>query len=209
MISWPFLAVLFSGWLYIDAAYRGPQWQCWLFRPVTLLLLVFWAWSAYFTDAAGYLIMAGLLVMLIADSWQMLSKERLLPTIFLISLSYLLYTISFAMQMNFTFYLPLLTILLILSVMVLIIIWAPLGSLRAPAIFLLTMSFIMAWISGEQYFDLVSEHNFSIMIGAFLLFIANSIWLIANFRYPFKAAKATITSCYFIGQFFIVRSLYL
>lgn len=209
MISWPFLAVLFSGWLYIDAAYRGPQWQCWLFRPVTLLLLVFWAWSADFTDAAGYLIMAGLLVMLIADSWQMLSKERLLPTIFLLSLSYLLYTISFAMQMNFTFYLPLLTILLILSVMVLIIIWAPLGSLRAPAIFLLTMSFIMAWIAGEQYFGLAREHNFSIMIGAFLLFIANSIWLIANFRYQFKASKATITACYFIGQFFIVRSLYL
>nr|WP_238149367.1 hypothetical protein [Arsenophonus endosymbiont of Aleurodicus floccissimus] len=31
----------------------------------------------------------------------------------------------------------------------------------------------------------------------------------ANFRYPFKASKATITVCYFISQFFIVRSLYL
>ncbi|MFS1537401.1 MAG: lysoplasmalogenase [Candidatus Phlomobacter fragariae] len=207
-MSWPFLAVLFSGWLYIDAAYRGPKWQCWLFRPVTLLLLVFWAWSADITDPSGYLIMAGLFVMLIADSWQMLSSERLLPTIFLLSLSYLLYTISFAMQVNLTFYLPLLAILLILSIIVLIIIWAP-GSLRAPAIFLLSMSFIMAWTAGEQYFGLAREHNFSIMIGAFLLFIANSIWLIANFRYPFKASKATITACYFIGQFLIVRSLYL
>lgn len=209
MISWPFLAVLFSGWLYIDAAYRGPQWQCWLFRPVTLLLLVFWAWSADITDASGYLIMAGLFVMLMADGWQMLSSERLLPAIFLLSLSFLLYTISFAMQMNFTFYLPLLAILLILSVIVLIIIWTPVGSLRAPAIFLLSMSFIMAWVAGEQYFGLAREHNFSIMIGAFLLFIANSVWLIANFRYPFKASKATITACYFIGQFLIVRSLYL
>ncbi|HGJ5855835.1 lysoplasmalogenase family protein [Arsenophonus nasoniae] len=209
MISWPFLAVLFSGWLYIDAAYRGPQWQCWLFRPVTLLLLVFWAWSADITDASGYLIMAGLFVMLMADGWQMLSSERLLPAIFLLSLSFLLYTISFALQMNFSFYLPLLAILLILSVIVLIIIWTPVGSLRAPVFFLLAMSFIMAWIAGEQYFGLAREHNFSIMIGAFLLFLANSIWLIANFRYPFKASKATITACYFIGQFLIVRSLYL
>ncbi|HGJ5897636.1 lysoplasmalogenase [Arsenophonus apicola] len=209
MISWPFLAVLFSGWLYIDAAYRGPQWQCWLFRPVTLLLLVFWAWSADITDTSGYLIIAGLFVMLMADGWQMLSSERLLPAIFLLSLSFLLYTISFALQMSFSFYLPLLAILLILSVIVLFIIWRPAGSLRAPVIFLLTMSFIMAWIAGEQYFGLAREHNFSIMIGAFLLFIANSIWLIANFRYPFKASKATITACYFIGQFLIVRSLYL
>lgn len=209
MISWPFLAVLFSGWLYIDAAYRGPQWQCWLFRPVTLLLLVFWAWSADITDASGYLIMAGLFVMLMADGWQMLSSERLLPAIFLLSLSFLLYTISFALQMNFSFYLPLLAILLILCVLVLIIIWTPAGSLRVPVIFLLSMSFIMTWIAGEQYFGLAREHNFSIMTGAFLLFIANSIWLIANFRYPFKASKATITACYFIGQFLIVRSLYL
>lgn len=56
MINWPCLSVLFSGWLYIDAAYRGPQWQCWLFRPVTLLLLVFGAWSADFTDTANYFI---------------------------------------------------------------------------------------------------------------------------------------------------------
>ncbi|WGO83314.1 lysoplasmalogenase [Arsenophonus apicola] len=209
MISWPFLAVLFSGWLYIDAAYRGPQWQCWLFRPVTLLLLVFWAWSADITDTSGYLIIAGLFVMLMADGWQMLSSERLLPAIFLLSLSFLLYTISFALQMSFSFYLPLLAILLIVSVIVLFIIWTPVGSLRAPVIFLLSMSFIMAWIAGEQYFGLAREHNFSIMIGAFLLFIANSIWLIANFRYPFKASKATITACYFIGQFLIVRSLYL
>lgn len=139
----------------------------------------------------------------------MLSSERLLPAIFLLSLSFLLYTISFALQMSFSFYLPLLAILLILSVIVLFIIWRPAGSLRAPVIFLLIMSFIMAWIAGEQYFGLAREHNFSIMIGAFLLFIANSIWLIANFRYPFKASKATITACYFIGQFLIVRSLYL
>ncbi|MFV9997223.1 MAG: lysoplasmalogenase [Arsenophonus endosymbiont of Dermacentor nuttalli] len=209
MISWPFLAVLFSGWLYIDAAYRGPQWQCWLFRPVTLLLLIFWAWSANISYASGYLIIAGLLVMLIADGWQMLSSERLLPPISLLSLSYLLYTISFAMQMNFTFFLPLLAILLILSAIVLVIIWAHLGTLRTPSIVLLLMSFIMVWVAGEQYFGLAREHNFSIMIGAFLLFIANTTWLIAKFRYPFKASKATITAGYFIGQFLIVRSLYL
>ncbi len=37
---WSFLAVLFSGWLYVDASYRGPQWQRWVFKPVTLLLLL-------------------------------------------------------------------------------------------------------------------------------------------------------------------------
>jgi len=40
VMIWSFLAVLFSGWLYVDASYRGPQWQRWVFKPVTLLLLL-------------------------------------------------------------------------------------------------------------------------------------------------------------------------
>ena len=43
---WSFFAVLFSGWLYIDASYRGPRWQRWLFKPVTFLLMLAWAWQA-------------------------------------------------------------------------------------------------------------------------------------------------------------------
>ncbi len=39
-MSWPFLAVFFSGWLFVDASYRGPRWQRWVFKPVTLLLLL-------------------------------------------------------------------------------------------------------------------------------------------------------------------------
>ena len=55
-MSWPFLAVLFSGWLYIDAAYRGPNWQRWLFRPITLLLLLLWAWQGPEHGINSYLI---------------------------------------------------------------------------------------------------------------------------------------------------------
>ena len=49
----------FSGWLYVDASYRGPQWQRWLFKPVTLLLLVAWAWQAPTLNTTDYLILAG------------------------------------------------------------------------------------------------------------------------------------------------------
>ncbi|MEM8266490.1 lysoplasmalogenase, partial [Morganella morganii] len=54
-MSWPFLAVFFSGWLFVDASYRGPRWQRWVFKPVTLLLLLLLAWQAPVLGAAGYL----------------------------------------------------------------------------------------------------------------------------------------------------------
>ena len=58
-MSWAFLAVLFSGWLFVDASYRGPRWQRWVFKPVTLLLLLLLAWSAPNIQASGYLILLG------------------------------------------------------------------------------------------------------------------------------------------------------
>ncbi len=71
------------------------------------------------------------------------------------------------------------------------------------------MCMIMAWVAGDQYFGLAREYNFSIMIGASLLFLSNCVWLIAHFRIPFKASKAVVAALYFIGQFFIVRAIYL
>ena len=37
---WSFIAVCFSAWLFVDASYRGPTWQRWVFKPVTLILLL-------------------------------------------------------------------------------------------------------------------------------------------------------------------------
>lgn len=52
---WSFIAVCLSAWLYVDASYRGPAWQRWVFKPVTLLLLLLLAWQAPMFDAISYL----------------------------------------------------------------------------------------------------------------------------------------------------------
>ncbi len=209
MISWPFLAVLFSGWLYVDAAYRGPEWQRWLFRPITLILLLLWGWNADFLTSQSYLILAGLAVSLLADMMRMLSSERLLASVALMFTSYLLYTISFGMQLDFSLYLPWLPIPLVIAAITLVLIWTKLEDMQAMVFALLIMSMIMAWVAGDQFFGLGRDYNFSIMVGAFLLFISNCIWLIARFRFSFKASKAIVAALYFLGQFFIIRAIYL
>ena len=106
-MSWPFLAVFFSGWLFVDASYRGPRWQRWVFKPVTLLLLLLLAWQAPVLSAAGYLIVLGLLATLIGDALLLLPRERVLYAIGAFFLSHLLYTLSFASQMTFSLFWPL------------------------------------------------------------------------------------------------------
>ena len=114
-MSWPFIAVFLSGWLYVDARYRGPRWQGWVFKPVTLLLLLLLAWQAPVIGTNGYLIVLGLLATLVADALLLLPRERYLYAIGAFFLSHLLYTLSFASQMSFTFFWPLPAVLVVVG----------------------------------------------------------------------------------------------
>ena len=73
---WSFIAVCFSAWLYVDASYRGPARQRWLFKPVTLLLLLLLARQAPMFNAVSYLVLAGLCASLIGDALTLLPRQR-------------------------------------------------------------------------------------------------------------------------------------
>lgn len=75
---WSFIAVCLSAWLYVDASYRGPARQRWVFKPVTLLLLLLLARQAPMFDAISYLVLAGLCASLVGDALTLLPRQRLL-----------------------------------------------------------------------------------------------------------------------------------
>ncbi|NDL64564.1 lysoplasmalogenase [Acerihabitans arboris] len=205
---WSFIAVVFSGWLYVDATYRGPVWQRWLFKPVTLLLLLALAAQAPVLTVAGYLIILGLVATMVADALQLLTNERMMYVIGAYFLSHLLYTIGFASQMNFTVFWPLPIALLIIGAALIAVLWTRLAELRWPICTYIGMTLLMVWIAGEQYFARSTDNSFSLLAGASLLLLTTVLWLISHFRYPFGAAKAVIAASYFAGHFLIVRSLY-
>lgn len=78
---WSFIAVCLSAWLSVDASYRGPTWQCWAFKPLTLLLLLLLAWQAPMFDAISYLVLAGLCASLLGDALTLLPRQRLMYAI--------------------------------------------------------------------------------------------------------------------------------
>ncbi|KMW74133.1 membrane protein [Photorhabdus luminescens subsp. luminescens] len=208
-MSWPFIAVFLSGWLYVDAAYRGPNWQRWLFRPITLLLLLLWAWQAPELHISGYLICLGLFTALISDALRMLPSKYSLLSLGTLFLCYLLYTISFVLQMNFSFFFPLPLILLVLGSIILLVIWNKLEKMRWPVVASVVMLLIMVWMAGEQYFALNTDYGFSLLAGSILLLLSHSFWLINHYRLQLKSSKAIVATCYFIGHFLIIRSIYL
>lgn len=95
---WSFIAVCFSAWLYVDASYRGPAWRRWVFKPVTLILLLLLAWQAPMFNAISYLVLAGLCASLLGDALTLLPRQRVMYAVGAFFLSHLLYTIWFASQ---------------------------------------------------------------------------------------------------------------
>jgi len=206
---WSFLAVLFSGWLYVDATYRGPQWQRWVFKPVTLLLLLAWAWQAPVLSATDYLILFGLLATLVGDALMLLPERRMLYAIGAFFLSHLLYTICFASHMTLTFFWPIPLTVLVIGALLIAAIWTKLEELRWPVCTFIGMTLLMVWLTTEQYVFRPTDYGFSLMVGTSLLLFANIVWLISHYRRRFAADSAITAACYFAGHFMIVRSLYL
>ena len=206
---WSFLAVLFSGWLYVDASYRGPQWQRWVFKPVTMLLMLAWAWQAPVLNATDYLIMLGLLATLIGDALTLLPQQRMLYAIGAFFLSHLLYTISFAGHMTLSFFWPIPLVMLLIGIVLIATLWTQLEELRWPVCTFIGVTLVMVWLSAELYWFRPDDYSFSLLVGAILLLLANSVWLISHYRRRFSADRAIVAACYFAGHFMIVRSLYL
>ena len=206
---WSFIAVCFSAWLFVDASYRGPTWQRWVFKPVTLILLLLLAWQAPMFNAISYLVLAGLLASLLGDALTLLPRQRLLYAVGAFFLSHLLYTIYFASQMTLSFFWPLPLVLVVLGALLIAVIWTRLEEMRMPVFTFIAMTLVMVWLAGELWFFRPTDTAFSGFAGATFLLLSNIVWLISHYRRRFRADNAIASACYFAGHFLIVRSLYI
>ena len=206
---WSFIAVCLSAWLFVDASYRGPAWQRWVFKPLTLLLLALLAWQAPMFNAISYLVLAGLLASLLGDALTLLPRQRLLYAVGAFFLSHLLYTIYFASQMTLSFFWPLPLVLVVLGALLIAVIWTRLEELRVAICTFIGITLMMVWMAGELWFFRPTAPALSAFMGASLLFIGNIVWLGSHYRRRFRADNAIAAAFYFAGHFLIVRALYL
>lgn len=206
---WSFLAVLFSGWLYVDASYRGPRWQYRLFKLLTILLLIMHAWQAPNHTMSHLLIIAGLTAALVGDSLLLTTQLRKLWMLGAFFLSHLLYSLSFSLGgvPNLSWKVP--VVLLLIGVLLIGFLWRKLHELRWPVCTLYGVTLIMVWIAIEQYLTYTAPYTLFIAIGAVLLLLANTSWLLSRYQRRFRADNVLIAACYFAGHFMVVRALWM
>lgn len=206
---WSFLTVLFAGWIYVDAAYRGPTWQHYLFKPLTLILLLAWAWQAPIESLSHYLILGGLVSVLIGGSLSLLGvkwRVWMMGALFLCTLLYSLALLP-QLKLNDNWIIP--AVLLLIGMGVLAWIWSSLAEMRWPILVLLLMNLTLCWLASLNGFNQSTDSGFSQMLGADLILFSYLIWLLSQFRRHFTADCAIYEGLFMLGHFMIARSLWL
>ncbi len=207
---WSFIAVCFSAWLYVDASYRGPAWRRWVFKPVTLILLLLLAWQAPMFNAISYLVLARTLRLAgrrCADPAAAAAGDVRRGGV-----------LSLASALHHLVCQPADAIFLLAAAA------GAADPRRAAAGDYLDASGRDADAgvylyrddagdglagTGELWFARPTDTALSGFAGAAFLLLGNAVWLISHYRRRFRADNAISSAFYFAGHFLIVRALYL
>ena len=202
------LLVLASALLNIRAEYKGPRRQVYVFKPLTVVLVILIALQTKHTTAMHYrqLIVAGLLFSLAGDVFLMLPRERFVAGLVCFLFAHLCYIAAFTTDGARVFSVWGAVILVLYGALMLRVLWPHLGKLKAPVSVYVAAILLMAWQALNRWMATGDAGSALALAGA-LLFVASDSALAWNrFRGEFKSAQAVVLITYFAAQWLIALS---
>ncbi len=208
MHALPLLALItLSAALTIAARYRDTRRVVYLFKPLTMLLILSLALLAPGTTPAAYtaLIALGLVFSLAGDVFLMLPADRFVAGLLCFLAAHLLYIAAFTFDSGFGLSLLALPCAAYLAVLL----WVLLPhtvKLKLPVIVYGLAIVVMAWQALERGARLQSTGALLAAAGAILFAASDSALAVNRFVRKFRAAHAVVLSTYFLGQALIALS---
>ncbi|WP_325891342.1 lysoplasmalogenase [Grimontia sp. NTOU-MAR1] len=205
MLSW--VAVCFSGLLHINAAYKGPQWQFYLFKPLTIVLMMLIGVIGGEASSYTYLILAGLAFSLVGDIFLMLPKDRFIPGLLSFLVAHILYSVAFWQQFEgpMVWWLP--SLIGAASVIIFLLLLPNLGPLLIPVGVYIAVIAQMAWGAGEFWMSAHTQAAAHAFGGALLFMVSDTVLAFDRLKGPFKTSVLLIMSTYFCAQGLITFSI--
>lgn len=204
---WIWLAISLSALLHITAAYRGPNWQFYLFKPFTMVLLLLLAWQAGLDSFYHQAIFAGLLMSVAGDIFLMLPKDRFVPGLVSFLLAHIVYSLAFWSQLNgnMVWWLP--AMLFAGGIIVFLLLLPSLGKLIVPVALYIAVIVQMAWAAGEFWLTAGSTAGLLAFTGALVFMFSDTVLAVDRFRGPFKPSVTVIMTSYYLAQSLLVATL--
>ncbi|NIO03659.1 MAG: lysoplasmalogenase [Proteobacteria bacterium] len=204
------LLAVASAFFHIRAEYRGPKYQVYLFKPLTMVLILliaivsggtgtFWAYKLA--------IITGLICSLVGDVFLMLPVNRFLAGLVSFLIAHLFYISAFTSGTGFSLSPWSLAPLVIFGIFIFTILSQHLGRMKVPVLVYMIVIIVMAWQAWERWNQTGQPAALLAFIGAGLFLVSDSALAINRFRGGFSTAQALILGTYFVAQCLIALSV--
>jgi len=197
-----------SALLTVRAEYCGPRRRVYLFKPLTVVLVILVALQTKNAAPGPYkiLIVAGLLFSLAGDVFLMLPRDRFVAGLVSFLVAHLFYVAAFASDGGLALSAWAGAALAAYGALMLKLLWPRLGSLRAPVAVYVAVILLMAWLALSRWADAGPAGGGSAAAGALLFAASDSLLAWNKFRGSFRAAQALVLGTYFAAQWLIALS---
>ncbi|OOE58673.1 lysoplasmalogenase [Salinivibrio sp. ML323] len=204
---WSWFAVCCSGLLHISAAYRGPRWQFYLFKPLTIAMLMAIVGTHISASHYAQWVFVALLFSVVGDVFLMLPKDRFVQGLTSFLLAHLVYIFAFWAQFDghMVWWLP--AMLSGLGIIVFLLLLPNLGQLALPVAVYIAVITQMVWAAGEYWLNTHSPAAALALAGAICFMVSDTVLAFVRFKGEFRPAQAMVMSSYFFAQALISASV--
>jgi uncharacterized membrane protein YhhN len=209
VVAAPAVAAFISALFTIRAEYRKRRRQVYVFKPLTVVLVILIALQTKSAAPPLYrqLVVAGLVCSLAGDVFLMLPRERFVAGLVCFLVAHVCYIAAFTAGVGARQFSAWGAVLLALyGALMLCLLWPRLGKLKAPVTVYVAVILVMAWQALNGWMMIGDAGSASALAGA-LLFVASDSALAWNrFRAEFKSAQGFVLGTYFAAQLLIALS---
>ena len=202
------ILVLFSALLAVLSAYQKRRLTHYLFKPLTVVLIILIALQAKHPTSPFYkqAIIAGLIFSLAGDIFLMLPEDRFIPGLTSFLCAHVFYIAAFAYESGGALSFWTLVPFLIYGGLMLRVLWPHLGKMKPAVLIYVAVILAMGWTAAGR--RLLTEQSGSLLafLGAILFIASDSVLALDKFRRPFRSAQLLILLTYFAAQWLIALS---
>ncbi|HJU53566.1 MAG TPA: lysoplasmalogenase [Pyrinomonadaceae bacterium] len=197
-----------SAVLAILSAYQKRRLTHYLFKPLTVVLIILIAFQAKHATTPFYrqAIIAGLIFSLAGDIFLMLPEDRFIPGLVSFLFAHVFYIAAFTRESGGALSFWTLVPFLLYGCLMLRVLWPHLGKLKLPVLIYMAVILAMGWTAAGR--RLLTEQGGSLLafLGAILFIASDSALALDKFRGRFRSAQLLILSTYFTAQWLIALS---
>jgi len=187
--------------------YHQPSWLLYIFKPLTMILIILVAILGN-ADQSIYKLMiaAGLTFSLAGDVFLMLPSDQFRAGLTAFLFAHLIYISAFLSLID-SLHWWLLIILLIIGAGFVLYIFPRLGSQKVPVILYIVIITVMVWTASEVLYQDPQIGAWFVFVGATLFVVSDLILTLNRFQNSFKSARALNLTAYFSAQLLIASSV--